>query len=145
VSASLAKTAAERSGAPVHVGQLTDLDLPKASFDWANFDQVLSYVPNPREVVRKATGLLRPGGICRIREYNPDSLSARLKGQKYWMYGPTIVNVWPPKAIRVLAAATILRVERALSRKRRLGLHKERRIMHLAHLFPCIAWARAVI
>jgi SAM-dependent methyltransferase len=115
VSADLAKIAAARSGAPVLVGHITDLDLPNESFDFVNFDQVLSYIPNPREVVRKAAAILRPTGVCRIREYNPDSLSARLKGTKYWMYGPTIVNVWTPQAVRALAAAANLRLTRVIA------------------------------
>lgn len=115
VSENLAKFASEKSGAPVLVGELTDLGLPRASFDWVNFDQVLSYVTKPRDVAQEVAALLRPGGFCRIREYNPDSLSARLKGKRYWMYAPTIVNVWPPRAIQALAEASGLRVARVIA------------------------------
>jgi SAM-dependent methyltransferase len=112
VSASLAKLAAARSGRPVHIGQIVDLDLPPGSFDWANLDQVLSYIANPREAMRKIATLLRPGGMCRVREYNPESLSARLKGKNYWMYGPTIVNVWTPQAIAAVATSAGLQLKR---------------------------------
>lgn len=105
VSENLARIARQRSGVPVLVGQLADLDLPADSYDWINFDQVMSYVPNPREVMQKVAEILRPGGICRIREYDADSLSARVKGKHYWMYAPTHVNVFSATTIAALAKA----------------------------------------
>lgn len=115
VSPRLAALAQERSGARVLVGQLTEADLPRASFDCVNLDQVISYMANPRDVMREVADLLCPGGTCRIREYNPESLSARLKGKAYWMYAPTIVSVWTPAAIAALARASGLRLVRVIA------------------------------
>jgi SAM-dependent methyltransferase len=112
VSEGLARIAREKSGAPVLVGQLTELDLAEGSFDWINLDQVLSYVPNLREMMQRVADLLRAGGICRIREYDADSLSSRLKGKKYWMYAPTHVNVSTGNSIAALAQAAHLKVMR---------------------------------
>jgi SAM-dependent methyltransferase len=112
VSQALARAARERSQVPVLVGQLTDLDLPVGSFDWINLDQVLSYIPNLREIMQRVADLLRVGGICRIREYDADSLSSRLKGKNYWMYSPTNVNVSTGKSIAALARTAHLDVIR---------------------------------
>lgn len=114
VCESLAQTARRRSEAPVLVGQLTELDLPEASFDWINFDQVLSYVPHLREIMRRVAQLLRPGGICRIREYDADSLSSRLKGKHYWMYATTHVNVMTGRSLAALARSVNLELIRVI-------------------------------
>ena len=94
------------------MGQLTDLDLPPGSFDGVNLDGVLIYITEPRRLIRHIAGLLRPGGVCRIREYNPDSLRARVAGRRYWVYGPTHPNLWTPRSIRALADAADLRLLR---------------------------------
>src|SRR5207253_2472600 len=94
VSERLAELARRRSGAPVLVGELGDLDLAPESFDLVNLDAVLMYVADPRSLLRHIARLLRPGGICRIREFDADSLAARVKGKSYWMYAPTHVSVW---------------------------------------------------
>jgi SAM-dependent methyltransferase len=114
VSERLASLARERSRAPVLVGKLPDLDLSPESFDWINLDQVLMYVPNPRAVMQKAADLLRPGGVCRLRENDADSFSARIKGTAYWMYGPTHVNIWTKASVAAVAAAARLRILRII-------------------------------
>jgi SAM-dependent methyltransferase len=111
VSGRLAETARKRSGVQVLVGELADLDLPAASFDLVNVNAVLMYVPQPRALLREVARLLRPGGVCRIHEFDPDSLLARLKGRRYWMYAPTHVSVWPATSVAALARAAGLRVE----------------------------------
>lgn len=114
VSESLAKVARRISEVPVLVGQLTELDLPEGSFDWINMDQVLMYIPHVRETMRRIAQLLRPGGICRIREYDADSLSCRLKGRGYWMYTSTNTNVLSGKSIALLARDAGLEVARII-------------------------------
>jgi SAM-dependent methyltransferase len=115
VSARLAQAAAARSGTQVLVGPINELELPTGWFDWVNLDQVLSYVAEPRPFLQQIASLLRPGGMCRVREYNPDSLSAQVRGKNYWMYAPTIVNVWTPKAIEALATFAGLRLARVIA------------------------------
>jgi SAM-dependent methyltransferase len=114
VSERLAEVARRRSRVPVLVGELADLDLPPASFDLINLDAVLMYVANPRSLIHQVARLLRPGGICRIREFDADSLAARVKGKSYWMYAPTHVNVWTGKSIRAIAVAASLNVFRVI-------------------------------
>jgi SAM-dependent methyltransferase len=106
VSERLAEVARRTSGATVLVGELAGLDLPPGSFDLVNLDAVLMYVADPRSLMHQVARLLRPGGICRIREFDADSLAARAKGKAYWMYAPTHVNVWTGRSIRALGTAS---------------------------------------
>ncbi len=114
VSERLAEVARRRSGVPVLVGDLADLDLPRESFDVVNVDAVLMYVANPREFLTRIASLLRPEGVCRIREFDPDSLLARMRGQSYWMYAPTHARVWTARSIRAIADAAGLKVVRTI-------------------------------
>ena len=50
----------------MHLGQITDLDLPPESFDVATIWHVLEHVPDPAAVLRKVRSLLRPGGILAV-------------------------------------------------------------------------------
>jgi SAM-dependent methyltransferase len=115
VSQRLAESAQKRSGVPVMVGDVVDLDLPADSFDVINLDCVLMYVAEPRKMMRRIARLLRPGGILRLREFDPQSLSGRLKGKRYWAYAPTHVTVWPGKAVEQLARSAGLRIHRVYS------------------------------
>ncbi len=114
VSEGLAQSAAARAQVQVMVGKLTEVDVPGGPFDWVNLDQVLMYVPNPQPFMQKVFELMRPGGICRIRENNPDSVLARLHGKRYWMYSPTHVAVWAERTVRLLAEKTGLRIMRVI-------------------------------
>lgn len=102
------------TGATAYAGQLCDLDLPLGYFDVVNIDQVLMYVPNPREVVCRAAQLLKPGGLLRIREYDASSLRVRLAGKRYPMYWPTFVNVFAQGSIRALGKAAGLKLIRTV-------------------------------
>lgn len=106
VSSQCAEVARKRSGVPVLVGQLDTLSLPPESFDYVNLDVVLMYVPEPQALLACIRRLLKPGGICRIHEYDPDSLTARRAGKRYWMYAPTHVSVWPKSSVEALARST---------------------------------------
>jgi hypothetical protein len=112
VSEELAEIARRRSGAPVLVGDLVQQALPSSSLDIVNIDLVMMYISEPGRLLREVNRLLRPGGICRIREFDADSVLGRLRGKRYWMYGPTKVNVWSRKAIETVAAEAGLPVRR---------------------------------
>ena len=103
ISPQLAETARHRSGCPVHVGALPDLQLPSASFDVVNLDLVLMYVPDPVPLLCEVTRLLVPGGVCRIRECFGDSLNARLQRDRWWFYCDTTLRVYSRRSIRCLA------------------------------------------
>ena len=110
VSEALAATARERSGAEVLVGQLPQLGLPRGSFDIVNIEQVLEYVENPVAMLTEVAALLAPGGVCRIREYDADSLSARRAGSRYWLFCPTVLTIWSRRSIQMLAQQSGLQV-----------------------------------
>lgn len=103
VSSDLAEVARARSGAQVLIGELPELGLADGSFDLVNLDVVLMYVPDPVRMMASIGRILRQGGVLRIREYDPESLLARSRGPRYWMYAPTHVGVWPRRAIERLA------------------------------------------
>lgn len=112
VSERLAENARARAGAPVKVGDVCELELPRNHFHVANLDGVLIYVTDPPQMIRRIADLLAPGGVLRIREWDADSVLARMRGDQYWIYGPTRVNIWTRAAIFELAKAAGLEVHR---------------------------------
>jgi 2-polyprenyl-3-methyl-5-hydroxy-6-metoxy-1,4-benzoquinol methylase len=110
VSERVAADARRRSGVEIMVGNLCQLKFLAGSFDVVNLDQVLSYVEDPMALLIEVEHVLKPGGICRIREYNPDSISALLAGKTYWMYAPTHLLVWSYRSVRKAASATKMKI-----------------------------------
>ncbi len=49
-------------------GEAAASGLPKASFDFAHARLVLINVPNPEEVLREMTALVRPGGVVAVQD-----------------------------------------------------------------------------
>lgn len=76
VSAAGAGYAHER-GFDVHLGQITDLNLPDDSFDLATIWHVLEHVPDPGAVLRKVHALLRPGGFSFVAVPNEENFFVR--------------------------------------------------------------------
>jgi 2-polyprenyl-3-methyl-5-hydroxy-6-metoxy-1,4-benzoquinol methylase len=68
---------AQQRGFDVHLGQITDLALPEASFDVATIWHVLEHVPDPGAVLRKVHGLLRPSGVLVVAVPNEDNFFVR--------------------------------------------------------------------
>ncbi len=64
---------ARQRGVDIHLGQITDLHLPKVTFDLATIWHVLEHVPEPAAVLREVYGLLRPGGILVLAVPNEDN------------------------------------------------------------------------
>lgn len=112
VSERVAESARRRSGVDILVGDLCQVRLPAGSFDVVNLDQVLSYVEDPTALLVEIEQVLKPGGICRIREYDPDSISALLAGKKYWMYCPTHLLIWSYRSICKAATASRMKTVR---------------------------------
>ncbi len=110
VSERVAECARRRSGADILVGTLGQVKFPAGSFDVVNLDQVLSYVEDPMSLLVEVEHVLKPGGICRIREYDPDSISALLAGRKYWMYCPTHLLIWSYRSVRKVATASRMKI-----------------------------------
>jgi 2-polyprenyl-3-methyl-5-hydroxy-6-metoxy-1,4-benzoquinol methylase len=64
-------------GFTVHLGQITDLDLPPESFDVATIWHVLEHVPDPAAVLRKVRSLVRPGGVLAVAVPNEENFFLR--------------------------------------------------------------------
>lgn len=104
ISPTLARAAEARSGCRVHVGALVDLRLPAAAFDAVNLDLVLMYVPDPPGMLREVARLLRPGGVCRVREYFADSLNARARRERWWFYCESTLRAFTRRSLARAAA-----------------------------------------
>ena len=75
VSAEAARVAREEHGLEVQVGDLADLDLPAAGFDFITLVDVLEHLSDPRVLLGQVHRLLRPGGkVYRITP-NHDALT----------------------------------------------------------------------
>lgn len=68
---------AQHSGLNVRMGQITELDLPKESFDVATIWHVLEHVPDPGAVLRKVFTLLRPGAVLAVAVPNEENYFVR--------------------------------------------------------------------
>ena len=68
---------ARARGFDIHLGQVTDLALPSASFDVATIWHVLEHVPDPRAVLQKVHSLLRPGGTLVVAVPNEENYFIR--------------------------------------------------------------------
>jgi SAM-dependent methyltransferase len=104
ISPALAEVARDRSDCRVHVGALADLALPAESFDAVNLDLVLMYVPDTGAMLREVARLLRPGGVCRIREYFADSLNARAQRERWWFYCESTLRAFTRRSLHLAAA-----------------------------------------
>lgn len=112
IARELADIARGRSGCRVHVGALTDLTLPAESFDAVNLDLVLMYVPEPGAMLREVARLLRPGGVCRIREYFADSLNARAQRERWWFYCESTLRAFTRRSLQWAASEAGLETAR---------------------------------
>jgi 2-polyprenyl-3-methyl-5-hydroxy-6-metoxy-1,4-benzoquinol methylase len=82
---------ARRSGFDVKMGQITDIELLKESFDIATIWHVLEHVPEPGAVLRKVHSLLRTGGILIVAVPNEENFFVRKRlklQQKLNPFGP---------------------------------------------------------
>ncbi len=68
---------ARRQGLDVRMGQVTEIDLPQASFDLITVWHVLEHVPEPRAVLAKLHSLLRPGGFLALAVPNEENFLFR--------------------------------------------------------------------
>jgi len=68
---------ARRSGFDVRMGQITDIELSRGSFDVATIWHVLEHVPEPGAVLRKVHSLLRADGILIVAVPNEENFFVR--------------------------------------------------------------------
>jgi len=110
MSADCAKTAESRSGAQVFVGDILDGPFPSQSFDVITCFDVLEHLYEPRKVITKVAGWLKPGGIFYVLVPNVDSAEAHVFGS-YWhgLELPRHLFHYSPASLKFLAESAGLR------------------------------------
>jgi SAM-dependent methyltransferase len=67
-------------------GTLETADLPEGHFDVVTMWDVIEHLTNPRLALRRAHGLLKPGGLLVVHTIDIESLFARLMGPRWpWL------------------------------------------------------------
>jgi SAM-dependent methyltransferase len=104
MSAEGAKTAEQRSGAQVFVGNILDAPFPAESFEAITCFDVLEHLYEPRRVMERVSEWLKPGGIFYVLVPNVDSAEARAFGS-YWhgLELPRHLFHYSPESLRFLA------------------------------------------
>jgi len=104
ISAKAAKTAEEKSCAKVFVGDVAEAPFTPSSFEVITCFDVLEHMYDPRQVMEKVSGWLKPGGIFYVLVPNIDSAEARVFGS-YWpgLELPRHLSHFSPAALRHLA------------------------------------------
>lgn len=70
-------------GVPIHVGSIDEVPLPAAHFDVVTLWDVIEHTPDPLHVLRRAHGLLAPGGLLIVNYPDIGSWIARLMGRRW--------------------------------------------------------------
>jgi SAM-dependent methyltransferase len=110
MSADSARTAEAKSGAQVFVGNILDAPFPTESFDVITCFDVLEHLYEPRQIMAKVAGWLKPGGIFYVLVPNVDSAEARVFGS-YWhgLELPRHLFHYSPTSLKFLAESAGLR------------------------------------
>jgi 2-polyprenyl-3-methyl-5-hydroxy-6-metoxy-1,4-benzoquinol methylase len=93
VSAPALETARSTLGLDVHLGELQDVPLRPASFDFIHMRHVIEHVSSPLATLRRAAELLRSGGLIYIETPNIDSFGFRHCG-RLWFPLETPRHLW---------------------------------------------------
>lgn len=119
----IAREAQARVGAErIHVGTLQGAPHAPGSFDLITLWDVVEHVPDPRALLRRARGLLAPGGLLVLETQDVQSAFARALGRRWHHYKHAEhLYHFAPATIRRLLADTGFEVE-ALTR-RHAGKH----------------------
>lgn len=87
-TAEAAARAAAASGVPVHAGDVETLDLGSRRYDLVSIWHVLEHLRDPLAALRRAHGLLRPGGALLVAVPNAGSWQARVFGGHWFHHDP---------------------------------------------------------
>ena len=79
-----AVAAARARGFAVHHGRFEEANYPESSFRLVILQQVIEHVPDPRGMIERIRGLLRPGGAVVIETPNIASWDHALFAKRYW-------------------------------------------------------------
>jgi 2-polyprenyl-3-methyl-5-hydroxy-6-metoxy-1,4-benzoquinol methylase len=101
MSPEVAKRAEERTGAKVFVGDILDAPFPQASFDAITCFHVFEHMYQPKEILKKVSYWLKPGGVFYMMVPNIHSAGEKtFKSYWYALELPRHLFHWSPKALR---------------------------------------------
>lgn len=101
-----AAASAQAKGLPVSEAVIEDVQ-GEALYDAVTFLDVLEHVPRPKEALRAAHRLLRPGGVVLINVPNAGSLFARVMGKRWHaVIPPEHLSYFTPAALERLLTDT---------------------------------------
>lgn len=99
----MAQRARDELGLTIFTGILEAARLPAQTYDVVTLWDVLEHVRSPRQTLREAARILRPGGWLVFRVPNPESLSARIFG-RMWFGWELPRHLWvAPRAAMIRA------------------------------------------
>lgn len=94
----------EKLGLVYHRCALEDFACPR-QYDLVSMIQVLGHFTNPREALRKAAGITRPGGFLLIETWDSRSLTARVFGRHWHEYSPpSVLHYFSRGSMELLAS-----------------------------------------
>lgn len=112
MSESVARRAESASGAQVFVGDILDAPFAPESFDVITCFHVFEHLYEPRAVLKKVAGWLKPGGLFYVMVPNIDSAGAKIfKTYWYALELPRHLSHFSPKSLSGLAKSVGLEVE----------------------------------
>lgn len=76
-------------GVDIVVGNLPTLDLPLRAWDVVTLWDSVEHLLDPVGMLRHAVALLRDDGILVVETPNERGASARIRGARWWVFGPT--------------------------------------------------------
>jgi 2-polyprenyl-3-methyl-5-hydroxy-6-metoxy-1,4-benzoquinol methylase len=93
---------AESKGVPVLRGDFLAHDFRDKKFDAVTFWAVLEHLNEPKQFLKKAASILKPGGLCFVLVPNMKSLAVRAVGKRYRYIYPQHLNYFTATTLRTL-------------------------------------------
>lgn len=143
----IAQRARDLFGLSVITGTLETAGITDQSYDLVTLWDVLEHVRSPRRTLCEITRILRPGGWLVFRVPNPDSVGARVFGDRWagWDF-PRHLWIAPKTALDLALTNAGLRLVRASSTSGRFALsalsirYTAQRMIHANWLANAVSW-----
>jgi SAM-dependent methyltransferase len=109
---------ARARGLDVYCGTLADAPLAPDSFDVVTMWDVIEHLSDPLAELRRAHGLLRPGGLLAVSTMNVDTWFPRLLGRRWPWYMQMHLYYFTPKTMRQMLKQAGFEMVEAVPHKR---------------------------